>query len=117
VNPGALAGETAKERVRGVSFMAKRELESGSLNGWQQIAEFLGLPVSAAQRWAKSGMPVTREGRRVQASPDELNQWLGREVSEPVKIATEGTDLSAELKRGLSYVRSRTSARKRKRTA
>jgi len=26
-------------------------------------------------------------------------------VSEPVQIANEGTDLSAELKRGLSYVR------------
>lgn len=29
----------------------------------------------------------------------------GREVSEPVQIANEGIDLSAELKRGLSYVR------------
>ena len=26
--------------------------------------------------WSKSGTPVTREGRRVQASPDELNRWL-----------------------------------------
>jgi hypothetical protein len=25
------------------------------LNGWQQIAEFLGQPSSVAQRWAKSG--------------------------------------------------------------
>jgi hypothetical protein len=33
-----------------------------SLNGWQQIAEFLGQPSSVAQRWAKSGMPVNPRG-------------------------------------------------------
>jgi hypothetical protein len=59
-----------------------------SLNGWEQIAEFLGQPTSVAQRWAKSGMPLTHEGRRVQASPEELNRWLGHEVSEPVQIAS-----------------------------
>jgi hypothetical protein len=75
------------------------------LKGWQEIASFLGLPVSTVRRWAKFGMPISREGRRVQASPEELNRWLGREVSEPVQIANEGIDLSAELKRGLSYVR------------
>ncbi len=75
------------------------------LKGWQQIATFLGLPISAAQRWAKSGMPITREGHRVQASPEELNRWLGRETAEPVHIATESTDLSSELRRGLSYVK------------
>jgi hypothetical protein len=40
----------------------------------------------------KIRMPVTHEGRRVQASPEELNCWLGREVSEPVQIATESAD-------------------------
>jgi phage terminase Nu1 subunit (DNA packaging protein) len=87
--------------------LPKRKTESDPklLKGWQQIAPFLGLPISAAQRWAKSGIPVTREGGRVQASPEELNRWLGREASEPVQIATESTDLSAELKRGLAYVR------------
>ena len=83
----------------------KSESPSRPLRGWQQIATFLGLPISAAQRWAKSGMPVTREGRRVQASPEELNRWMGRETAEPVHIATESTDLSSELRRGLSYVR------------
>ena len=87
-----------------------------SLKGWQQIAAFLGQP-SVAQRWEKSGMPVTHEGRRVQASPEELNCWLGREVSEPVQIATESADLASELKRGLSFVRKQTHARKKKRTA
>jgi hypothetical protein len=57
------------------------------LKGWQQIATFLGQPRSVAQRWAKSGMPVTREGRSLHASPEELNRWLGREsAGEPVQI-------------------------------
>jgi hypothetical protein len=58
-----------------------RKTESDSLKGSQQIATFLGQPLSVAQRWAKFGMPVTREGRCVYASPKELNRWLGREDS------------------------------------
>ena len=96
--------------------MAKAK-QTESLDGWRQIATFLGQPSSVAQRWAKSGMPVTHEGRRVQASPEELNRWLGREVSEPVQITTEATDLSSELKRGLSYVRKHTPARRKKRAS
>jgi len=84
----------------------KKKKEFGSLNGWQEIAQFLGQPVSVVQRWAKSGMPVTHVGRLVQASPDELNRWLGSEsAGEPIQIATETADLTSELKRGLSYVR------------
>jgi hypothetical protein len=97
--------------------MPKPEKESGPLKGWQQIATFLGLPISTAQRWAKSGMPVTHVGRRVQASPEELNRWLGREASEPVEIATESTDLSAELRRGLSYVRKQKQGESKKNAA
>ena len=37
--------------------------------------------------------------------PEELNAWLGKESGKPVHIATEGTDLAAELKRGLSFIR------------
>jgi hypothetical protein len=96
--------------------MAKAKQQK-SLDGWQQIAEFLGQPSSVAQRWAKSGMPVTHDGRRVHASPEELNRWLGHEVSEPVQIATESTDLTSELKRGLSFVRKHTPARKKKRAS
>jgi|SRR5579864_3856539 len=97
--------------------MPKPKKESGPLKGWQQIATFLGLPMSAAQRWAKSGMPVAHVGRHVQASPEELNRWLGREASEPVEIATESTDLSAELKRGLSYVKKQRQAQHKKNAA
>jgi hypothetical protein len=75
------------------------------LKGWQQIAAFLGEPPSVVQRWASDGMPVRRQGRYVETTPDELNAWLGKESGKPVHVATEDTDLTAELKRGLSFVR------------
>ncbi len=84
----------------------KPEAEPDILKGWQQIAAFLGQPVSVAQRWATEGMPVKRQGRYVESSRKELNGWLGREsAGEPVQIATEGTDLGTELQRGLAFVR------------
>jgi hypothetical protein len=97
--------------------MAKAKQQK-SLDGWQEIAAFLGQPISVAQRWAKSGMPVTHDGRRVQASREELTGWLGREsADEPVQIATETADLTSELKRGLSFVRKHSPARSKKRAA
>jgi hypothetical protein len=84
----------------------KKEAESESLKGWQQIAAFLGQPVSVAERWAHDGMPVERKGRNVYASREDLRSWLSREsAGEPVQIASEDIDLSSELKRGLAYVR------------
>ena len=41
----------------------KPEAKSELLKGWQQIAAFLGQPVSVAQRWASEGMPIKKEGR------------------------------------------------------
>lgn len=77
------------------------------LKGWDKIAEFLGQTVSVAQRWHETGMPVTHKGRFVYASPDELTRWVGTESGkrEPIRIASEGEDLAADLKEGLSYVR------------
>jgi hypothetical protein len=75
------------------------------LKGWQQIAAFLGEPTSVVQRWAAQGMPVRRQGRYVTTTADELNQWLGRESGKPVHVATDSTDLTAELKRGISFFR------------
>ena len=77
------------------------------MKGWGKIAEFLGQTVSVAQRWQKSGMPVTREGRFVYASAEDLTAWVGTESgkNEPVHIASDGEDLVADLKQGLSYVR------------
>ena len=85
-----------------------------TLKGWQQIAAFLGEPVSVVQRWASEGMPVQREGQFVSTSPEELNNWMGKESGKPVHIATESTDLSAELKRGLSYIRNEKQSAKQK---
>jgi|SRR5215469_1198890 len=104
--------------------ISKRELTSQptptptSLKGWQQIASFLSQSISVAQRWAKSsGMPVTRQGRFVTATPEELNKWLGREAGdEPLHVATPETDLAAELKRGLAYVRGQQHRRPSKKT-
>ena len=54
-------------------------------------------------------MPVKRDGRFVIATPEELNRWLGREASgEPLRVATEQSDLVPELKRGLRFIRKRT---------
>ena len=83
----------------------KKQRPTAALKGWQEIARFLGEPVSVVQRWATEGMPVRREGRFVSTSPEELNAWLGKESGKPVHVATENTDLSAELKRGLSFIR------------
>jgi hypothetical protein len=94
--------------------VGKTNSKVASLKGWQQIATFLGQPLSVAQRWAKSGMPVTRQGRNVYAAPEELNHWLGRDAAEPVQIASESTNLSSELKRGLSYVRKHSAAGKKR---
>jgi hypothetical protein len=76
------------------------------LTGWQQIAAFLGHPAAVVQRWASQGMPLRRQGRFVETTPAELNAWLGKESGKPVHVATQSTDLAAELKRGLSFVRS-----------
>jgi hypothetical protein len=92
--------------------MAKRAQKSAApktepeaLTGWNQIAAFLGQSASVVQRWAAEGMPVRRQGRFVTTTPAELNTWLGKESGKPVHVATEDTDLTTELKRGLSFVR------------
>jgi hypothetical protein len=82
---------------------SKTQLEA--LKGWQQIADFLGEPVSVVHRWARSGMPASRQGRFQVATPSELNAWLGRESGKPLHVATPETDLAAELKRGLNFIR------------
>ena len=84
----------------------KDDQPSQPLKGWREIADYLGQPVSVAERWAHEGMPVEHKGRSVVASREDLRRWLGREsAGESVRIASDDIDLSAELKRGLSYVR------------
>ena len=79
--------------------------DADALKGWKQIAEFLGERSSVIQRWAATGMPVRREGQFVSTTVKELNDWLGKQSGKPVHVVTDETDLGAELKRGLSYVR------------
>jgi phage terminase Nu1 subunit (DNA packaging protein) len=85
----------------------KNTAQPSELQGWQEIADFLGLPIATAQRWQKSGMPVRRGGRYVYAVPAQLNAWLSKESSShaPVHIATEQEDLAADLKRALSQAK------------
>jgi phage terminase Nu1 subunit (DNA packaging protein) len=87
-----------------MAVMSKQS-QRQTLIGWRNISEFLGEPMSVVQRWSKQGMPVHREGRHVSATPDELNTWLRRESGKPLQVATKKTDLTSELKRGLSFVR------------
>ncbi len=89
---------------------SKPKAAPAQLKGWQQIARYLGQPVATAQRWAKSGLPVTRQGRYVVAAPDELNRWVANEsgAGQSVHIATAAdADLAADLKRGLAEARRR----------
>jgi hypothetical protein len=96
----------------------KPRVQNERLKGWNEIASFLGQPLAVAQRWARSGMPVTREGRFMYASREELSRYLGREagLDVPVHIATEGMDLSADLKRALAYARGGKHDRRQKRS-
>jgi hypothetical protein len=59
----------------------KPEPESDALKGWRQIANYLGLPISASpplrESWDAS-QPA--KARRVQVSPEDLNRWLNRPV-------------------------------------
>jgi hypothetical protein len=108
--------------AEGGDAMAKATKKKASgpdeLKGWQQIAGFLGQPISVAQRWAESGMPVEKRGRYVYSSRAELNRWLGREAAgEPVQIATKETDLGTELKRGLAFLRKQSKHHNSKRAA
>jgi hypothetical protein len=84
---------------------SKGQAQPETLKGWKQISEFLGEPVSVVKRWAADGMPLHREGQFVATSSNELNSWLGQESGKPVHVATDNTDLTAELKRGLSFIR------------
>jgi len=87
--------------------MRKHPETDETLRGWSAIAKNLGQPVSTTQRWAQEGMPVTRIGRYVAASPAELERWLTREVGakKPVHIANPQEDLAEDLKRGLLEAR------------
>ena len=110
------AMKTKKQRSKKTGQAPKQKAPPGRLRGWTEIAQFLGQPVAVAQRWARSGMPVTRDGRFMTATPEELSRYLGREagLGVPVHIASEDMDLSADLKRALFYARGGNKAKRRR---
>jgi hypothetical protein len=90
--------------------MAKRKTTikaPASLKGWTAIAKYLGLTAATAQRWARDGMPVGREGKFIVAEPAELRKWLGAEshMNGPAHVLTENADMSAALKESISVAR------------
>ena len=90
------------------SKAAKPAATPETLTSSPAIAKYLGQPVSVAQRWTKSGMPVQGKGRSMIAVPEELSKWLGREsgTREPVHIAQPSDeDLLSDLRSGLKEVR------------
>ena len=108
---GSCSSETMPKRAK---KRASPQTQIGILKGWQQIAAFLGEPPAVVQRWAADGMPVRKQGRYVETTPEELNAWLGKESGKPVHVATDTTDLTEELKRGLSFVRNEKESDKKK---
>ena len=103
--PGNFLNGLTMPKLQKRGEKSKSQQQPESPKGWKQISEFLGEPVSVVRRWAAEGMPLHREGQFVATSSNELNAWLGQESGKPVHVATENTDLTAELKRGLSFIR------------
>ena len=106
-----------KQKPAKKSRLAKKPTaQNERLKGWNEIASFLGQPVAVAQRWARSGMPVAREGSFMYATREELSRHLGREagLDVPVHIATENMELTADLKRALAYARTGKPEKKQK---
>ncbi len=80
-----------------------------TLKGWKAIASYLGITAATAQRWAKEGMPVERQGRFTVANVDALRQWLGREahMPAPAHVMTRDADVQEALKESISAGRKR----------
>src|SRR5215469_8489282 len=86
--------------------MRRATLVGEQLKGWSSIAKYMAQSVATVQHWAKSGMPVSREGRSVVASPEALRDWLRRVSGQQgTQIVTDETDLSAALRSGLKDAR------------
>ena len=84
----------------------KRAEPPSTLKGWKAIGDYLGIG-AAAQRWAKAGMPVRREGRFTVADIAAIQKWLGREshMSAPARIVTSDADVAGALKDSIAALR------------
>ncbi|MGD8719461.1 MAG: helix-turn-helix domain-containing protein [Candidatus Zixiibacteriota bacterium] len=50
---------------------------NGTLVGWKEIAEFLGVSVSTARRWTRTlDVPAYRLAGQVRASSVDLDKWV-----------------------------------------
>jgi hypothetical protein len=96
------------ERLRAYTFrrMPRKTAQDRpeTLKGWKAIARYLGIPPGTAQRWARDGMPVRREGRFTVADPRELSAWLGREshMPGPAQVMTDKADLADALRESIA---------------
>jgi hypothetical protein len=77
------------------------------LKGWTAIAQYLGIPIATAHRWAAEGMPVRREGRFTVADREAVSAWLGREshMAKPAHVMTGEADIAAALKESIAAAR------------
>jgi hypothetical protein len=93
--------------MRKAKKSAKLAQTPETLKGWKAIGAYLGIGEATAQRWAKSGMPVRREGRYTVANTEDVRRWLGREAHMPAAahVMTNDADISAALKESISAVR------------
>src|SRR5689334_12854112 len=78
------------------------------LNGWKEIAKYLGRGIRMSQRWVRLGLPVIRVGQTshspVLAYSDKLDNWLN--TFEPRK--KDGPVDGAELRRQSAQLRAET---------
>jgi WD40 repeat protein len=64
--------------------MVNSTLAEGRINGWKDIASYLGVDQRTAQRWElNDGLPVSREGGKVFAYASELDRWRSARVVGP----------------------------------
>lgn len=94
---------------QGTTVKHKKPAATQMLKGWKAIGEYLGIGAAAAQRWARNGMPVKREGRFTVADAEELRRWIGREshMAAPAYVAPEGAEVATALKESLAVARKR----------
>jgi hypothetical protein len=79
---------------------------TGALKGWKAIAGHLGIPAATAQRWARDGMPVRRQGRFTVADATQLRDWLGREAHMlgPAQVMAGNADVGEALRASIAAV-------------
>lgn len=75
------------------------------LNGWKEIAAYLKCGARTAQRWANTGLPVSRVGKSnrgaVMAFSEKLDRWVQRQGSVP-PINHSTADMIATLKKTIN---------------